>query len=181
MKSHNDTVKQQYRLVKEIVFPMTVIVLYGILFVLYPGKTRSALLISGEVLLHILPILALILVFMVIINSLCNPKKIARYVGKTSGIRGWCIAMGAGILSHGPIYVWYLMLRDLRDHGMRNGLIAVFLYNRAIKVPLLPLMIFYFNIPFVIVLLCFMILASILLGKIIEWTVNDSAETPASR
>jgi uncharacterized membrane protein YraQ (UPF0718 family) len=73
-----------------------------------------------------------------------------------------------GILSHGPIYVWYPLLRELREHGMRTSLVAAFLYNRAIKIPLLPLMIYYFGVIYVVVLLIFMIIASIVEGKIIE-------------
>jgi len=73
-----------------------------------------------------------------------------------------------GILSHGPIYVWYPLLKDLKEHGMRTGLVTVFLYNRAIKIPLLPIMIFYFGISFVIILSIYMIIASIFQGKIIE-------------
>ena len=73
-----------------------------------------------------------------------------------------------GIVSHGPIYVWYPLLRDLKQHGMRSGLVAVFLYNRAIKIPLLPIMIFYFGVFFVIILCIYMIIASVFQGKIIE-------------
>jgi hypothetical protein len=51
---------------------------------------------------------------------------------------------------------------------MRTSLVAAFLYNRAIKIPLLPLMIYYFGVIYVVVLLIFMIIASIVEGKIIE-------------
>jgi uncharacterized membrane protein YraQ (UPF0718 family) len=60
------------------------------------------------------------------------------------------------------------MLGDLRKQGMKNGLIAAFLYARAIKIPLLPLMAYYFGITFVIILTIYMILASVIEGKIIE-------------
>ena len=89
-------------------------------------------------------------------------------MGGESGIKGWVLAISMGILSHGPIYVWYPLLKDLRDHGMRSGLIAVFLYNRAIKIPLLPVMIFYFGIGFVIILSIYMMIASVVEGKIIN-------------
>ena len=61
-----------------------------------------------------------------------------------------------------------LSLKQLQEQGMRTGLIAVFLYNRAIKIPLLPLMVYYFGLKFVIVLLFYMIIASLVEGKIIE-------------
>ena len=99
-----------------------------------------------------------------------NPKTVSKYVGKGSGIKGWFLAISTGILSHGPIYVWYPLLKDLRDRGMRSGLIAAFLYCRAIniKIPLLPLMVYYFGVLFVVVLLPYIVIASIVEGEIIE-------------
>ena len=73
-----------------------------------------------------------------------------------------------GVLSHGPIYTWYPLLRELRKQGMKIGLMAVFLYSRAIKIPLLPLLVYYFGIAFVIILTGYMIIASIAEGQIVE-------------
>jgi uncharacterized membrane protein YraQ (UPF0718 family) len=72
------------------------------------------------------------------------------------------------MLSHGPIYIWYPLLEGLREQGMRSGLVAAFLYNRAIKLPHLPLMVYYFGTMFVVVLLMYMVIASIIMGKLIE-------------
>jgi uncharacterized membrane protein YraQ (UPF0718 family) len=101
-------------------------------------------------------------------NYFLKQKTVSKYLGGESEIKGWVLAISMGVLSHGPIYVWYPLLKDLRDQGMRTGLIAVFLYNRAIKIPLLPVMIFYFGIGFVILLSFYMIIASVVEGKIIE-------------
>ena len=103
-----------------------------------------------------------------VMNYFVNPKKISRYVGEKSGWKGWVLATGAGIISHGPIYVWYPLLKELREHGMKNGLAAVFLYNRAVKIPLVPLMIYYFGVQFLIILTLLTLLASIIEGKIID-------------
>ncbi len=103
-----------------------------------------------------------------IVNYFVNPKTVSKYVGKGSGIKGWFLAVSTGMLSHGPIYIWYPLLKDLRDQGMRSGLVAVFLYNRAIKIPLLPLMVYYFGTVFVVVLLIHMVIASVVEGKVIE-------------
>lgn len=149
-------------------FLASVLFLYLIVFLLEPGHAGTAIRISGDLLVRIAPVLAGILLFMAAINYFVNPKAVSRYVGKGSGIRGWVLAVSTGILSHGPIYIWYPLLRDLRDQGMRKGLIAVFLYNRAIKLPLLPLMVYYFGAAFVVVLLSYMILASIIQGAMID-------------
>lgn len=145
-----------------------VIGLYIVLYLLEPDSIQKALKASGNVLIQIVPVLFLILILMGIVNYFVNPKTVSKYVGKGSGIKGWFLAVSTGMLSHGPIYIWYPLLKDLRDQGMRSGLVAVFLYNRAIKIPLLPLMVYYFGTVFVVVLLIYMVIASIVEGKVIE-------------
>jgi len=103
-----------------------------------------------------------------IMNYLVNPRTVSKYVGKGSGIQGWFLAIFTGILSHGPVYAWYPLLRDLRNQGMKSGLIAAFLYNRAIKIPLFPLMVYYFGTRFVLIFTCYIVVSSIFLGWIIH-------------
>ena len=119
-------------------------------------------------LVQILPALFFIILLMGITNYFVHPKTVSKYVGKDSGIKGWLLAILTGVLSHGPVYAWYPFLRDLRNQGMKSGLVAVFLYNRAIKIPLLPLMVYYFGMPFVVILACYMVIASIVQGQIVQ-------------
>ena len=131
-------------------------------------KIYRSLHMSLDIIIQILPILVLVIFMMGVANYFLKPKTVSKYLGGESGIKGWFLAISMGILSHGPIYVWYPLLKDLRNHGMRPGLVAVFLYNRAIKIPLLPIMIFYFGISFVVIVAIYMIIASVLEGIIIE-------------
>jgi uncharacterized membrane protein YraQ (UPF0718 family) len=145
-----------------------VIALYLVLSFFNPEKIYRSLHASLDIIIQILPILVLVIFLIGITNYFLKTKTVSKYLGGESGVKGWFLAIIIGILSHGPIYIWYPLLKDLRDHGMRSGLIAVFLYNRAIKIPLLPVMIFYFGISFVIILSIYMIIASVIEGKIIE-------------
>ena len=145
-----------------------VVILYLVLSFFNSVKIYRSLHASLDIIIQILPILVLVIFMMGVANYFLKPKTVSKYFGSESGIKGWSLAIFMGILSHGPIYVWYPLLKDLRDHGMRSGLVAVFLYNRAIKIPLLPVMIFYFGIGFVIILSFYMIIASVIEGKIIE-------------
>jgi len=149
-------------------FLAIVLLVYIVVFFLERDGAARSLKASYDVLVQIIPVLLLVLVIMGVMNYLVSPKGIRKYVGEGSGAKGWAIAIGAGILSHGPIYVWYPFLRDLRDQGMRSGLIAAFLYNRGIKIPLLPIMIFYFGLSFAGVLVAYMVVASVVQGKLIE-------------
>ena len=116
----------------------------------------------------IVPVLVLVFVFLVIVNWFITPKMLLKYLGKEAGMKGWLIAIGTGIISSGPIYMWYPLLQDLQKRGVRNGFIATFLYNRAIKPALLPLMIYYFGIIYTLVLTVVMAAVSVFQGVVVE-------------
>ncbi|MFW6120915.1 MAG: permease [Petrotogales bacterium] len=149
-------------------FLAIVILLYFVLSFFNSEKIYRALHASLNIIIQILPVLILVIFLMGIVNYFLKPKMVSKYLGGESGIKGWFLVISMGILSHGPIYVWYPFLKELRDHGMRTGLVAAFLYNRAIKIPLLPIMIYYFGIGFVILLSIYMIIGSVIEGKILE-------------
>lgn len=150
-----------------------VLFLYVLLFILDPAKTRLAIRISANASFQILPSLLLIVLLMGSMNYFLHPESVSKYVGKGSGIKGWMLAAVAGVLSHGPVYAWYPLLRELRSQGMTNGLIAVFLYNRAIKLPLLPLMIHYFGVRFVVLLIAHIVIASLIEGWLVQLLVKQ--------
>lgn len=152
------------------IFLASVVFVYLILFLLDREGVHEALKVSGKIFVNLIPVFLLVIVFMGIMNTLFKPKAVSKYLGKDSGIKGWFIAVLSGILSHGPIYVWYPLLKEFRQKGMRTGLIGTFLYNRAIKLPLLPALIYYFGTVFSILLLVSMIGASLIEGKILEIT-----------
>lgn len=141
-----------------------VLVLYGVLFLINSASALSALQKSATVLTRILPIFCVIILFTSILNYFIKPKQIARHLGHESGIKGWFWALAAGVISHGPMYAWYPLLDDLRGHGMKDEYIVVFFASRAIKVPLLPIMIDYFGLTFTIVLSFYMLFGALIQG-----------------
>ena len=165
--------KIRFRGVKFLLF---VILLYGILYLLYPGKTAAGLGKALEILGWILPVFAVVILFTATINFFLKPKQIAAHLGRESGFKGWLIAMLAGVISHGPMYAWYPMIEDLKKHGLKSGLIATFFYARALKVPLLPLMIEYFGWMFTLTLSAYILIASLVQGVVIELWCRRSKE-----
>ena len=145
-----------------------VIIVYLIVFFLNFENAYNSLKASGDILVKLIPVLVLVVFLMGLLNYFLKPKAISKYLGKDSGARGWVLSALAGIISLGPIYAWYPLLKELRKQGMRQSLAAVFLYNRAIKIPLLPVMIYYFGAAFTVFLLVFTVIASLIEGKIME-------------
>ena len=144
------------------------ILAYMLLGLINSETTAKALSFFMHVMIQVLPMLGLVFLLLFITNLLLEPKRIQRYLGKESGIKGWVTAVFAGILSVGSIYAWYTMLSELQKKGMRNALIAVFLYSRAVKLPLLPLLIHYFGAAYTLVLCLYLITFSIISGMLVE-------------
>ena len=115
----------------------------------------------------ILPILLLVFFLMALLNSFVDEKAVAKHLGEESGVKGWLLALGAGILSHGPGYIWYPMLQELRERGAKDALIVAFIYARSIKLPWLPLMISYFGVTFTLVLSFYVLVAAWIQGVIV--------------
>ncbi len=116
----------------------------------------------------IILIFVFVFVLMVLINYFISSKKLMKYFGKKAGLKGWIISIVSGLISTGPMYMWYPLLSQMKKKGVKNRFVVAFLYNRAIKLPLLPLLIFYFGWIYVIVLTLVMVVASIAQGIIVE-------------
>ena len=148
-------------------FLLAVLIGYALLFFYSSAQFYSTLSFFGSILLKIIPIIILVFVLMIFSNYFITPEFILKHI-KEKGIRKWFYVIIGGILSSGPIYMWYPLLADLKHKGLNYGLIACFLYNRAIKIPLLPLAILYFGWKYVIVLSFVMIMMSIIQGILID-------------
>ncbi len=140
--------------------------LYIVLYFFNTDKILASLFASLDVLKMIAPILLIVFFLMALLNTFINEKSIAKHLGKESGVKGWFIALFGGILSHGPGYIWYPMLQELRKKGALDGLVVAFLYARSIKLPWLPLMISYFGLSFTIVLSFYVVLGAFIQGVI---------------
>ncbi|GEM_PF-263331 len=103
-------------------------------------------------LLEVLPALVLVFLFLLIANLFSEKPWIERHMGREGGKRGWFIALGAGVLAAGPPWPWYALAGQMMRRGVRPGLAAAFLYARAIKLPMLPLLIHYFGLAYSLVL-----------------------------
>jgi len=155
-------------------FLTAVIVCYIIAFILDSNSALKALKISLNIFYKIIPIIAIVLCFTAAIKFFISPNKISKYLGRESGISGFLIAAVAGLISHGAVYLWYTLLQELHKKGMSKGLMAVFLYNRAVKIPLIPIMIHYFSLKFVILLTFYTIISSFVLGIAIDLLSRDA-------
>lgn len=133
-----------------------------------PGLARTAfagfLVMFGKV----APMLFLVFILLFLGELYLSPARVEGWLSRRSGLRGWLLALAAGMLSSGPVYAWYALLAELRAKGMRTALVAVVLYARAIKLPLLPLLAHYFGLRYALALSLYIAAFSLLNGLSME-------------
>lgn len=148
-------------------FLIIIVFIYLLLLVIDVNLFLKSVDFFNEIILKIIFVMILVFVLMSLTNYLITPKSIIKHF-KEKGIKKWFYVIIGGILSTGPVYMWYPLLADLKEKGLDYGLISCFLYNRAIKIPLIPFILLYFGLKYVIVLTFVMIFISIIQGKIIN-------------
>ena len=145
-----------------------VILVYLIVAIFNFDLARNGLGATLSLLSKILPILVVVIVINFIINKYLKEEKVVKYLGKDSGKLGIFYAVIVGILIGGPPYILYPLLKDLKNKGMKDSLIAIFLYNRNVKIPFLPVMIYYFGLTFTIIISIYIIIFSLISGILME-------------
>lgn len=156
------------RLPTPAVFLLVVILVYFPAYFYDAERTALALSMSISLAAQLLPFLLLVFVIMLLSNLLLKSQWVKSHLGQDAGAAVWLVSVFAGIISPGPIYPWLILLKDLKEKGMRPGLIAVFLYSRGIKLPMLPLLIHYFGLAYALVLLLYIPLFALFSGVLIE-------------
>jgi uncharacterized membrane protein YraQ (UPF0718 family) len=149
------------------IFVVLVLFLYSVLLFINFNLAKQALIQFFYLAEKIIPVLLLVFVLMFVSNIFFQPKRIIKFLGESAGFKGYFISVISGILSAGPIYAWYPLLSELKEKGMRDSFIAVFLYNRAVKIPLIPIMIYYFGLPLTLTLSFYMIVFSVINGILV--------------
>ncbi|MFW6146787.1 MAG: hypothetical protein ACOC6B_00160 [Thermodesulfobacteriota bacterium] len=163
-RSSTRETKAGRRRTRSLFFPALVLAFYGILYALDPDSALRALQASAKIFRTLCLPLALVFGAMFALDLFCKPARIARLFGRDAGIKGVLLSIAAGIISMGPIFAWYPLMKKMSEEGASEGPIAIFLYNRAIKPFLLPVMIAYFGWLYVLILTMLTILGSLVLG-----------------
>jgi len=158
-----------------LLFPLSVLGLYLLLWHVAPEKTILAMRSSIGVFSHVLLPLGMVFLVMIVLNLFLKPPDLAKFLGKGTAIPKNLFSAFAGIISAGPIYAWYPLLKDLREKGAEPSLIAVFLVNRAVKPFLLPMMISFFGWTYVLALTFLTIAGSLCVGFVVG-TFLDSPD-----
>lgn len=95
-----------------------------------------------------------------------------KFIWSGSYLKRNIFSMIFGIISSGPIYLWYWLLKKLNNSGLTLGHIATFSYARAIKLPLLPIMISYFWIKYSFIFIFVLLFLSFFQWFLLDFLIN---------
>lgn len=173
MKKNKNSSKNKISIIVLAVISAAYVVLYftnGDLFEKSIGKFLGLV-------LQIAPFLLLVFIIMFFNFWFLKPEMIKKYLGEQSGLKGYIFAILAGIISVGSVYMWYPLLKELRGNGMSDKLIAIFIYNRSIKLHLIPIMILYLGLRFTTLLTIVTIMFSLIIGFFVQKFTLEKTES----
>jgi len=136
---------------------------------------RTFLVISFDffdMFMRILPVILLVYIIIFWFNLIISNKKIVQFLKKWSYIRKLIFSVFFWILSSWPIYLWYWLLKQIKDAWLTLWHISSFSYARAIKLPLLPIMISYFGIKFSVLFFVILFVFSFVQALLVDLIYN---------
>ena len=158
---------------KSVYFLVAVLLLYSFVYLVNPEGIMESLTFASAVLIRLIPVFLLIYGLMVIMNLVAPDKRISSALINSRW--RWVLSVIGGIVSTGPVYMWYPLLRELKKKGLSYGPIAAFIYSRAVKIPLIPLLFYYFGLKYTLVLTGVIVLFSFVLGMFMEVVMNEDS------
>lgn len=168
VKEINSVQKQKRKTAKKLpIFLVGMLVIYGGVALFDYELAKISLLEVIDVFLRIIPILMVVFVLMILSNLFLIPERVKRHFGKKSEFKGLLYSVVFGIIVVGPPYILYPMLKDLKKDGVSNTHLAVFLYNRNVKLSFIPAMVYYFGWHYTVILSVLIVVFSIFNGLLI--------------
>ncbi len=157
-------------------FPLGVASLYGLGIMFAPESTYLALHKSGIIFRQLVWPIFLTIVMMVILNRFLSPAVVTRFLGQSAGIKSIFLSSLAGILSMGPVYAWYPLLKNLKNKGASQFHIANFIGNRSIKPVLLPVLVMSWGQYFTVLFVLTNLIGALLVAYVVSLVCSESKE-----
>jgi uncharacterized membrane protein YraQ (UPF0718 family) len=154
-------------------FVLSVAAAYTVIAFRSRAAGAAALAASCGIMIQVALPLGVAFVFSCLLNLFVKPEKVTGLLGRRAGLRGVALSSLAGIVSVGPVYAWYPLLRSLREKGASAFHLANFLSNRAVKPYLLPVMIAYFGWRFTLAVSVLCVAGSLVTASAVSWVTGE--------
>ncbi len=161
----SDNQKKQFQGTKLMLIVMAI---YILLYFINATKTIDSLKHFAKNTISIIPIFLFVIVLTAVINYYFPKEKIAKLLQGKSNFATYSISLVAGIISHGPVFAWFPLLKNLKEKGVKESGLVTFFYSRGIKLTLLPVMINYFGFLYTMIFITYIAFFAVVQGYIYE-------------
>ena len=121
---------------------------------------------------QILIVLIIVFVFMFLLNLLLQKDTVKDKIKNSTNSTKYIFSIIWWIFSTGPVYMWYPFLKKLNNHWLNYGHISSFIYARAVKMPFLAIMIFYFWLKYTIIFNIVLIFLALIVWVLVNLIFN---------
>jgi len=167
-----NTDKQQQAnkgMVSDLIFLAVIAMLALILLVMFPERQPTVVTAAWDFLKEMLVILPAVMVLMGLFGVWVSKELVGKYLGKSSGLKGFALAILFGALPTGPLYIAFPLAGALLKKGARLANVIVFLSAWAcIKLPQEMVELQFLGWQFMTARLLLTILFVIMMGVAIE-------------
>jgi uncharacterized membrane protein YraQ (UPF0718 family) len=161
-------VKRSVEWLKSEILFVIAVALYAWAFIVSPDRAVVALGAGVQSLVGVLPILIAVFAAIGLFNVWVDKKKVADALGEKSGFLSIVLASLAGTILVGPVYVVFPLMKAVREHGARWGVVGAVLAAWAVKLPMVPMEIGMLGLRFSVARIVFVALAAIPIGLLLE-------------
>lgn len=151
--------------IKKFMLPITVVLVYILLFIFAPQIGLRSSLVTWEYFLEMAFILPPVFILMGLMEVWLSKDTIQKWLGNDSGIRGGIFSLLLGTLPTGPVYVAFPLAASLIHKGASITNVVIFLGSwAALKIPQLMVEIKFLGLKFAITRFALTTVALILMG-----------------
>jgi len=164
---------------RDVIFLAIALIIAIALLSFFPDKRDRVTATSWTFFVEMIWILPAVMVLMGLFMVWVPKDMVEKYLGKTSGIKGFAIAILFGALPTGPLYVAFPLAASLISKGARISNIVIFLSAWAcIKIPQEMVELQFLGPRFMVARLVLTIGFVVIMGLSIERINEGSAENP---
>ena len=166
-------------MIRDAIFLGITLIIAVILLSYFPDKREIVTTTSLEFFIEMIWILPAVMVLMGLFRVWVSKEMVIKYLGSTSGIKGFFLAILFGALPTGPLYVAFPMAAALIKKGARISNIIIFLSAWAcIKIPQEMVELQFLGPKFMVLRLIltiiFVFIMAISIERLIEWSNNKN-------
>lgn len=167
---------------RDTLFLVIVLAVTLTLLTIFPAKRPTVISVSKKFFVELILILPAVMVLMGLFSVFVSREMVVKYLGRSSGLKGFLLAIFFGALPTGPLYVAFPLAAALIKKGARRANIVIFLSAWAcIKIPQEMVELQFLGLKFMAtrlaLIIVFVIFMGLMIEQIIDWTDRRPEES----